>query len=93
MPSIEVDERRRLWQPVRPRTRPAGVGHVQFAWNQFGHAARSWALGVDRNFVHQHLRFDDNAARLTRTAAEDLRERTGVRRDRTHLTRRRAARR
>ena len=59
---------------------------LQFAWTQFGNTP----LGRPRvqaicDFVHQHIRFDYQAARATRTAVEGYRERTGVCRDYTHL--------
>ena len=59
---------------------------LQFAWTQFGNTP----LGRPRvqaicDFVHQHIRFDYQAARATRTAVEGFRERTGVCRDYTHL--------
>ena len=59
---------------------------LQFAWNQFGNTP----LGRPRvqaicDFVHQHIRFNYQAARATRTALEGFRERTGVCRDFTHL--------
>ncbi len=59
---------------------------LAFAWNQFG-----WTQpGAKRvqaicDFVHQHIWFDYNAARSTRTAVEGFRERTGVCRDFAHL--------
>ncbi len=37
------------------------------------------------DFVHQHIRFDYQLARATRTAVEGFRERVGVCRDFTHL--------
>ena len=59
---------------------------LQFAWNQFGNTP----LGRPRvqaicDFVHQHIGFDYQAARATRTALEGYRERVGVCRDFTHL--------
>ena len=59
---------------------------LQFAWTQCGNTP----LGRPRvqaicDFVHQHIRFDYQAARATRTAVEGYRERTGVCRDYTHL--------
>ena len=59
---------------------------LQFAWNHFGNTP----LGRPRvqaicDFVHQHIRFNYQAARSTRTALEGFRERTGVCRDFTHL--------
>ena len=59
---------------------------LQFAWNQFGQTPTGWArVQAICDFVHQHLRFDYNLARATRTAVEGYRERTGVCRDFTHL--------
>jgi len=59
---------------------------LQFAWNQFGQTATGWTrVQAICDFVHQHIRFDYNAARATRTAVEGYRERTGVCRDFTHL--------
>ena len=59
---------------------------LQFAWNQFGQSPPGWArVQAICDFVHQHVRFDYNAARATRTAVEGYRERTGVCRDFTHL--------
>lgn len=59
---------------------------LQFAWNQFGHVPLGWQrVQAICDFVHNHIRFDYNAARATRTAVEGYRERTGVCRDFTHL--------
>ena len=59
---------------------------LQFAWNQFGHTPLGWArVQAICDFVHQHIHFDYNAARATRTAVEGFREGTGVCRDYTHL--------
>ena len=59
---------------------------LQFAWNQFGHTPKGRPrVQAICDFVHQHLRFDYQAARATRTAVEGFRERTGVCRDFTHL--------
>ena len=59
---------------------------LQFAWNQFGHTLKGWPrVQAICDFVHQHIRFDYNAARATRTAVEGFREGTGVCRDYTHL--------
>ncbi|MBC7434883.1 MAG: transglutaminase family protein [Bdellovibrionales bacterium] len=59
---------------------------MQFAWNQFGHTSMGWGrVQAICDFVHNHIRFDYNAARATRTAVEGFRERTGVCRDYTHL--------
>ncbi len=58
---------------------------LQFAWTQFGNTP----LGRPRvqaicDFVHQHIRFDYQAARATRTAVEGYRERTRGSREYTH---------
>ena len=59
---------------------------LQFAWNRFGQTPTGWArVQSICDFVHNHLRFDYNAARATRTAVEGWREQTGVCRDFTHL--------
>ena len=59
---------------------------LQFAWNQFGHTPKGRPrVQAICDFVHQHIRFDYQAARATRTAVEGFRERTGVCRDFTHL--------
>ena len=59
---------------------------LQFAWNQFGTSPPGWArVQAICNYVHQHIHFNYNAARATRTAVEGWREKTGVCRDFTHL--------
>ena len=59
---------------------------LQFAWNQFGHTPKGRPrVQAICDFVHQHIRFDYQNARATRTAVEGFRERTGVCRDFTHL--------
>jgi transglutaminase-like putative cysteine protease len=59
---------------------------LAFAWNRFGHTAPGWPrVQAICDFVHQHLSFDYQAARPTRTALEGFRERVGVCRDFTHL--------
>ena len=59
---------------------------LQFAWNQFGPSPLGWArVQAICNYVHQHIHFNYNAARATRTAVEGWREKTGVCRDFTHL--------
>ena len=59
---------------------------LAFAWNQFGPVAPGWArVQAICDFVHQHLRFDYQSARPTRTALEGFREQVGVCRDFTHL--------
>ncbi len=59
---------------------------LAFAWNRFGSVAPGWErVQAICNFVHQHLRFDYQSARPTRTALEGFREQVGVCRDFTHL--------
>ncbi len=59
---------------------------LQFAWNQFGNSPMGWGrVQAICDFVHQHIRFDYNAARATRTALDGFREGVGVCRDYTHL--------
>ncbi|RZL89138.1 MAG: transglutaminase family protein [Variovorax sp.] len=59
---------------------------LQFAWSTFGHVPKGWPLvQAICDYVHQHLRFDYQRARATRTALEAWRERVGVCRDFTHL--------
>jgi transglutaminase-like putative cysteine protease len=59
---------------------------LNFAWNQFGNTTMGWwRVQAICDFVHNHLRFDYNQARATRTALEGFRERVGVCRDFTHL--------
>ncbi len=56
------------------------------AWSLFGHIPQGWPL-VEAicTFVHNHIRFDYQQARSTRTAWEAYQERVGVCRDYTHL--------
>ena len=59
---------------------------LAFAWAQFGGVAPGWhRVQAICDFVHNHLRFDYQQARATRTALEGYRERVGVCRDFTHL--------
>jgi len=59
---------------------------LQFAWNQFGQTPKGRPrVQAICDFVHQHIKFDYNAARATRTAVDGFRERIGVCRDYTHL--------
>ena len=59
---------------------------LQFAWNQFGQVPAGWArVQAICDYVHNHIHFNYNAARATRTAVEGWREGTGVCRDYTHL--------
>lgn len=59
---------------------------MQTAWNLFGHLPHGWARvqGIC-DFVHGHIRFNYQNARVTRTAAEAYAEATGVCRDFAHL--------
>ncbi len=59
---------------------------LQFAWNQFGNTPKGWPrVQAIVEFVHNHLRFDYQLARNTRTAVQGFQERVGVCRDFTHL--------
>ena len=59
---------------------------LPFAWNRFGATPPGWArVQAICDFVHQHLRFDYQRARPTRTALDAFREQEGVCRDFTHL--------
>ena len=59
---------------------------LQFAWNQFGQTPKGWArVQAICDYVHDHIRFDYQKARATRTAVEGWREGTGVCRDYAHL--------
>ena len=56
------------------------------AWRLFGHIAPGWdRVRAILDFVHNHLTFNYQNARNTRTASEAYNERTGVCRDFTHL--------
>jgi len=56
------------------------------AWRLFGSTALGWQrVQAICDFVHQHLRFDYQMARPTRTASEAYNERVGVCRDFAHL--------
>jgi transglutaminase-like putative cysteine protease len=58
----------------------------QTAWDLFGNIPPGWGrVQAVCDHVHNHIRFDYMAARVTRTAAEAWRERTGVCRDFAHL--------
>ncbi|MEP7353592.1 MAG: transglutaminase family protein [Acidobacteriota bacterium] len=58
----------------------------QTAWNLFGHLAPGWSrVQAICDYVHNHIRFDYQQARATRTAVEGFREQVGVCRDYTHL--------
>ncbi|HEX7441173.1 MAG TPA: transglutaminase family protein [Caldimonas sp.] len=57
-----------------------------FAWDRFGGTPPGWPrVQAICDFVHQHVRFDYQAARPTRTALDAFREGVGVCRDFTHL--------
>lgn len=59
---------------------------LNFAWNQFGYTNLGWGrVQAICDFVHNHLQFDYQRARPTRTALDAFREGTGVCRDFTHL--------
>ncbi len=59
---------------------------LNFAWSQFGQTPLGWGrVQAICDFVHNHLRFDYQLARPTRTALEAYRERVAVCRDFTHL--------
>ncbi|MBN9247713.1 MAG: transglutaminase family protein, partial [Hyphomicrobium sp.] len=56
------------------------------AWQLFGNVPPGYArVKAICDFVHNHIKFDYQAARSTRTAAEAYKERTGVCRDFAHL--------
>lgn len=56
------------------------------AWSLFGHIPSGWPrVQAIVDFVHNHLTFDYQFARPTRTAAEAFDERIGVCRDFAHL--------
>ncbi len=58
----------------------------QAAWDMFGGIAPGWGrVQAICDFVHQHIRFDYQQARSTRTAFEAYNERVGVCRDFAHL--------
>jgi transglutaminase-like putative cysteine protease len=56
------------------------------AWSLFGHIEPGWPrVQAIVDFVHNHIRFDYQRARSTRTAWEAYQEREGVCRDFAHL--------
>lgn len=58
----------------------------QIAWDMFGSTAPGWGrVQAICDFVHQHIQFDYQQARSTRTAYEAYNERIGVCRDFAHL--------
>ena len=57
-----------------------------FAWATFGSVPEGWArVQAICDFVHNHIEFDYMRARVTKSAADVLVERTGVCRDFAHL--------
>ena len=59
---------------------------LDLAWSLFGAAAPGWPrVQAICDFVHQHIVFGYEHARVTRTASEAYQERRGVCRDYTHL--------
>lgn len=59
---------------------------LDMAWTHFGHGETGWArVQAICNFVHRHIAFGYEHARVTRTASEAYRERKGVCRDYAHL--------
>jgi transglutaminase-like putative cysteine protease len=58
----------------------------EIAWNLFSRTPAGWPrVQAVCDFVHQHIRFDYQQARPSRTALEVYRERVGVCRDYMHL--------
>jgi transglutaminase-like putative cysteine protease len=58
----------------------------QLAWDQFGHIQPGWPrVQAICDFAHDHIQFDYQNARVTRTAFEAYEEGTGVCRDYAHL--------
>ncbi len=58
----------------------------QAAWDLFGNHAPGWGrVQAICDFVHNHIRFDYQQARSTRTAFDAFNERVGVCRDFAHL--------
>jgi transglutaminase-like putative cysteine protease len=56
------------------------------AWNLFGQTPTGWGrVQAICDYVHRHLTFGYEHARMTRTALEAFHDRTGVCRDFTHL--------
>jgi transglutaminase-like putative cysteine protease len=56
------------------------------AWQLFGQSRRGWSMVQSIcDYVHNHITFDYQNARPTRTASEAYNERTGVCRDFAHL--------
>lgn len=58
----------------------------EIAWGLFGSVPAGWArVAAICSFVHQHVKFGYQHARVTKTAWETYQERTGVCRDYAHL--------
>ena len=58
----------------------------QTAWNLFGQAATGWGrVQAICDYVHRHIAFGYEHARMTRTALEAFHEKRGVCRDYAHL--------
>jgi transglutaminase-like putative cysteine protease len=58
----------------------------EFAWSMFGKTPEGWArVQAIVDFVHQHIKFDYQRARVTKSAADVVEERAGVCRDYAHL--------
>jgi transglutaminase-like putative cysteine protease len=58
----------------------------EVAWSRFGQSTPGWSrVQAICDFVHNHIAFDYQKARSTRTAWEAFNERVGVCRDYTHL--------
>ena len=58
----------------------------EIAWNLFGNAPTGWArVQAICDYVHRHITFGYEHARMTRTALEAYFDRTGVCRDYAHL--------
>ncbi len=58
----------------------------EIAWNLFGHGPTGWArVQAICDYVHNHIRFGYEHARMTRTAFEAYFDKTGVCRDYAHL--------
>jgi transglutaminase-like putative cysteine protease len=59
---------------------------TDIAWKLFGHTPMGWPrVQAVCDFVHQHIAFGYEYARVTKTAWEAFNERAGVCRDYTHL--------
>lgn len=59
---------------------------LDLAWSHFGNGPTGWArVAAICDFVHQHIVFGYEYARVTRTSSEAYQERRGVCRDYAHL--------